>query len=428
MAKAMRLFVGILGVLLMTSFVLVGILNNMPIQAKAKVEPSAGWAGVVFQLHGSGKAYAVSEDRGELLATFDTGKGGTLGAITPDGKKLYVSNAGEGMRTVTVIDVVNLSKLKDIETGNRPKHGLVSPNGRLLGVDHWGLEADGKQKIVFIDPATDKIVKEIFYDVANKEFKGVTSMHNAWSNDSRYFFTITRPDKKVLVIDTKDFSTSEKTFDTIPHYIVPSYDGKELWVVTEGTSDGKIAAGITVFDLTKKDMPVIATMNMPLDGEDAFEGHHGNFTVDGKYFYLCNRGPGGNFKGRAISVFDAKTKKLVKDIRTASTGVGHTYMTPDGNYSVVTNYGNNVISIIDTKTHSVTKNLTIGSGRMGHVAFTPDSKKAFVSNDKDGALYEIDMTKLEVVKKIETNGNPGGGMVLNSYYNIFEIVPKPKKG
>lgn len=325
--------------------------------------------------------------------------------------------------------MVNLKKIGDIETGNGPKHPLVSPNGRIVGVDHWrGPEADGRQKIVFIDTATDEIVKELYYEIKNKEFKGVTSMHNAWSSDSRYFFTISRPDKKVLIVDTKDFSISEKTFDTIPHYIVPSNDGKEVWKITEGTSDGKAPAGITILDMTKKDMPVVTTLNMPLDGEEAFEGHHGNFTVDGKYFYLCNRGPGSNFKGRAISVFDAKTKKLLKDIRMASTGVGHTYMTPDGRYSVVTNYGNNVISIIDTKTHSVVKNLTIGTGRMGHIAFTKDSKKGFVSNDKDGALYEIDMTNFEVLKKIETNGNPGAGMVLNSYYNIFEIVPKPKKG
>lgn len=424
--RASKLFVGVTGILLMAGFVLVSILNNMPVQAKSKIEPVDGWAGVLFHLHGAGKAYAVSEDKGEVLATFDTGKGATLGAMTPDAKKLYISHAGEGERKVSVIDVVNLKKIGEIETGNRPKHALVSPDGRLLGVDHWGLESDGRQKIVFVDPSTDKIVKELYYDVSNKEFKGVTSMHNAWSLDSRYFYTISRPDKKMLIIDTKDFSILEKTFETIPHYIVPSNDGKELWVVTEGTTDGKVPAGITVFDATKKDLPVIAEIKMPLDGEDAYEGHHGNFTMDGKYFYLCNRGPGGNFKGRAIAVFDAKTKKLVRDIRTASTGIGHTYITPDGKFSVVTNYGNNVISIIDTKTHCVIKNLTIGSGRMGHVAFTRDGKKAFVSNDKDGVLYEIDMGKLEVVKKIETNGNPGGGMVLNSYYNIFEITPKKK--
>ncbi len=421
-----RKLLRLLGVLLVAGFILTAFLNHGSLQARPKVEPSGGWAGVLFQLHGSGKVYAVSEDKGDVLATFDTGKGATLGAMAPDAKKLYVSHAGEGERKVTVIDVVNLKKIGEIETGSRPKHALVSPNGKLLGVDHWGLEADGRQKIVFVDTSKDTIVKEIFIEVANKEFKGVTSMHNAWSPDSRFFYTITRPDKKMVVVDTKDFSVKELVFETIPHYIVPSSDGKEIWVVTEGTADGKVPPGISVFKSSAKGLELINEIKMPLDGEDAIEGHHGNFTVDGKYFYLCNRGPGNNLKGRAVAVYDAKTKKLVRHITTASTGIGHTYMTPDGKFAVVTNYGNNVISIIDTKAMVVVKNLTIGTGRMGHVAFTKDSKKAFVSNDKDGALFEIDMKTLEVTKKINTNGNPGGGMVLNSYYNVFENVPSGK--
>jgi len=146
---------------------------------------------------------------------------------------------------------------------------------------------------------------------------------------------------------------------------------------------------------------------MPLDGEEAIEGHHGNFDAKGKYFFINNRGPGGNFKGRAVAVFDAETKKLIADLRVGSTGVGHTYISPDGKYAIVTNYGNNVISVIDTEKLTVVKNLTIGSGRMGHVAFSSDGERAFVSNDKDGALYMLDMRSLDVVKKITTNGNPG---------------------
>ncbi len=421
-----RKFLRLFGVLLAAAFILTGFLNHGVLKAKPKVEPSGGWAGVLFQLHGSGKAYAVSEDKGEVLATFDTGKGATLGAMTPDAKKLYVSHAGEGERKVSIIDVVNLKKVGEIETGSRPKHALVSPNGKLLGVDHWGLESDGRQKIVFVDTSKDSIVKEIFLNVANKEFKGPTSMHNAWSTDSRFFYTISRPDKKLIVVDTKDFSIKEIVFETIPHYIVPSNDGKELWVVAEGTADGKVAPSISIFKTSSKDLELIKEIKMPLDGEDAVEGHHGNFTVDGSYFYLCNRGPGSNLKGRAVAIYDAKSKNLVRHITTASTGIGHTYMTPNGKFAVVTNYGNNVISIIDTMAMVVVKNLTIGTGRMGHVAFTKDSKKAFVSNDKDGALYEIDMKTFEVTKKINTNGNPGAGMVLNSYYNVFENVPSSR--
>ncbi len=415
-----------LGGVIASSFLALALFSNLPAKgSQSKPNPKGGWCGVVFHLHGSGKAYAVDERTGDILAEFDTGKGGTLGAVTPDCKKLYVSNAGEGQRTVTVIDVVNLKKIKDIETGSRPKHALPSPDGKLVGVDHWEFESDGTHRIVFLDSKTDEIVKVITYTPRNRDFKGVKSMHNAWSLDGRYFFTIDRADNKVLIIDTKTWEVIEKTFPSIPHYAVPRPNGKEVWVVTEGKSDGSVAPEIYVLDLTKGGFDVVAKMAMPLDGEEAIEGHHGNFDAKGKYFFINNRGPGGNFKGRAVAVFDADTKKLVADLRVGSTGVGHTYVSPNGKYTIVTNYGNNVISVIDTEKLTVIKNLTIGSGRMGHVAFSSDSKRAFVSNDKDGALYMIDMENLSVVKKITTNGNPGAGQVLNSYYIVFENVPKP---
>ena len=420
--------VKIAGSVLAGGVLLGAIFSNLPaVGSSTSIKPKGGWCGVVFHLHGAGKAYAVDERTGEVLAEFDTGKGGTLGAVTPDCKKLYVSNAGEGQRTVSIIDVVNLKKIKDVETGSRPKHALPSPDGKLVGVDHWGFEGDGTQRIVFLDASTDEVVKVITYNPQNRDFKGVTSMHNAWSLDSRYFFTIVRADSKVLIVDTKTWEVMEKSFPSLPHYMVPRPGGKEVWIVTEGKSDGSIPPEIYVLDITKRDMPVIARMAMPLDGEEAIEGHHGNFDAKGKYFFINNRGPGGNFKGRAVAVFDADSKKLVADLRVGSTGVGHTYVSPDGKYVIVTNYGNNVISIIDAKNLSVIKNLTIGTGRMGHVAFSSDGKRAFVSNDRDGALYMLDMDKMEVVKKITTNGNPGAGQVLSSYYVVFENVPRPLK-
>jgi len=44
-----------------------------------------------------------------------------------------VANNAPDQRTVSVIDTVNLRKVKDIETGSRPKP-VISPNGRLLRV------------------------------------------------------------------------------------------------------------------------------------------------------------------------------------------------------------------------------------------------------------------------------------------------------
>jgi DNA-binding beta-propeller fold protein YncE len=379
------------------------------------------WPDVVVHLHGSGRAYLVDTKTDTVVADLETCKGATLGSTTPDGKKVYISCAAEGEWAVVVVDLAKKAVVKRLETGPRPKHGVVSPDGKWVGVNHWALYA-GKQRISFIDTKTDEIAKVIELDVANREVKGVTSMHTAWSYDSRLLFSVDRVDNRLIVVNTKDWSTKTLPVPSAPHYTVPSPDGKELWLVHEGND--KVMPGIVVYDLTKPDMPVIAQMDMPLIGEEVVEAHHGNFTQDGRLFMVLNRGPGKDSRGRELAFFDAKSKKLVHRLTTASNGIGHAYNTPDGKLAVVTNYGNNVITVVDIAQLKTVKDLKIGTGRMGHVAFTKDGHWAYVSNDKDGSLYKLDMTKLEVVKKIETAGKPGGGQVLNVWTNVFEELPR----
>lgn len=400
----------------------------LPVAAEA--QSKAVWPDVVVHLHGSGHAYIVDLATDKVVADLATGKGATLGSTTPDGKKVYVSNAAPGETEVVVIDLAKKDVTVRIKTGNRPKHALVSPDGKWVGVNHWGLDGE-KLKVSFIDAATDKVAKEINLDVKlpNVEpgkslmdyIKGVTSMHNAWSNDSRYFYTVDRVDDELVIIDTKDWSVKSIAVPSKPHYITPSMDGKEVWLTIEGKDAANPPMAIVY---STGDMKELARVGMPLEGQGAVEGHHGTFTQDGKNFMLLNRGPGSNQVGTEVAVIDAATKKLVKRLTTGSTGIGHAYNTPDGKQAVVTNYGNNVVTVVDTASWSVVKDLTIGGGRMGHVAFTKDGKFGYVSNDKDGALYKIDMTKLEQVGAIKTNGAPGGGQVLNVWTNVFEELPR----
>lgn len=378
------------------------------------------WPDVMIHLHGAGQAYLVDPRTDTVTATLDTCKGGTLGATTPDAKKAYISCAAEGQTEMVVIDLAKQAVAKRVVTGNRPKHAIVSPDGKWVGINHWGLDG-GKLRVSFIDTANDTVAKAIDLNVAGQA-KGVTSMHNAWSNDGRLFFTLDRVDNRLVVIDTNGWGIRAIAIPSAPHYAVPSPDGKELWLVHEGSDAA--APGIIVYDITKSDMPVIARMDMPLIGEEAVEAHHGNFTQDGKYFMALNRGPGGNLKGREVAFFRADNKQLANRLTTASNGIGHTYNSPDGRYAVVTNYGNNVISVIDLAQKKVVKDLKIGAGRMGHVAFTPDSRWAYVSNDKDGNLHKLDMWKMAVVKMIETGNKPGGGQIFNIWTNVFEELPR----
>jgi len=383
---------------------------------------SAHWPNLIVHLHGANaKAYLVDPATDTVVATLPTEKGASLGATTPDGKKVFVAAEAEGGTTLTVIDLEKRAVTGKIKTGNRPKHPAISPNGKWVQVNHWGLD-DGKLRVTFIDAATDKIVKNIDLPVAGQA-KGPTSMHNAWSYDSRYAFSVDRVDDNLVIVDTNDWSVKKIKTSSKPHYPVPSPDGKELWLVVEGKDRDANYPGAVIFDMGSFNQT--GFVKMPVINQGAIEGHHGNFSQDGKYFFMLNRGPGKKLVGTEMSVYDAHTKKYVTRTDTVSTGIGHTYNSPDGRYAVVTNYGNNWVSIVDnTQGFKVAKDLNVGKGRMGHVAFTKDGRYGYLSNAGDGNLHKIDMQTLSYVKEIKTGNAPGGSQVLNVWTNVFEELPR----
>ncbi|MEO1768092.1 cytochrome D1 domain-containing protein [Thiobacter aerophilum] len=408
--------------LIVTALVAAFALAGCATTASAPKRADVKWPNLIVHLHGgNGKAYLVDPATDSVVATLDTEKSAALGGTTPDGRKVYVGAEGEGKDTVTVIDLDKRAVVAKVKTGNRPKHPVVSPNGKLVMVNYWGLD-DGKLRVAFIDTATDKVVKNVDLSVAGQA-KGPTSMHNAWSYDSRYAFTVDRVDNHFVIIDTTDWSVKKIKMPSKPHYVAPSPDGKEVWVVVEGEDRDKNPPGGLVYSIGS--FEEIAQIKMPLIGQGVIEGHHGNFSQDGKYFFILNRGPGGKLDGTEVAVFDAATKKFVTRTDTGSTGIGHTYNTPDGRYEVVTNYGNNLVSVIDnTQGFKVVKNLAVGKGRMGHIAFTPDGRYGYLSNAGDGNLHKLDMQTLTVVKEIKTGNAAGGSQVLNVWTNVFEELPR----
>ncbi|MDP2156571.1 MAG: hypothetical protein Q8K68_02535, partial [Nitrospirota bacterium] len=158
---------------------------------------------------------------------------------------------------------------------------------------------------------------------------------------------------------------------------------------------------------------------IPTSEGEVIEGHHGIFTLDGKLFYYCNRGPGPKFGGSTVAVIDVAQQKVIRTIKAAN-GVGHPYLTPDGKYVVLTPYGSNVITIVDSGTGLKLKDIAVGNGNhVGHIVFSADSKKAYATNASDGALYVIDMQTREVVKGIPTGDK--AAQVINTYTNLFEV-------
>ncbi|MBI4688496.1 MAG: hypothetical protein HY756_12110 [Nitrospirae bacterium] len=367
---------------------------------------------------GNGKVFVVDESRDDFAATIEWGgKGGWNGNLTPDLQKAYVFAGEEGQNKVGVFDAKNLKLLKEIPTGPMPFHGIVSPDGRLVGVNHAGLTPEGKLRVSFIDVKTDEVVKIIELPVEHKGAKGLVSYHNGWSLDGRFFFTGNNFDNKFYAIDTKDgFAVvKEAAFESLPHYFTPSNDNKELWIVLEG---GKANAKPRIVVMSIPSLKVTHEINMSAELGEVIEAHHGTFTLDGAYYYLCTTWADPKREGTSIRIFDVKTKKEVKHLVAGGKGGAHALNTPDGRFIVITKHGDKVLTLINAKTHEKIKELNVGEGHAAYHAVSKDNTRLYVP-DASG-LYVVTLEPFAVVKKLDVPG--GAGQAMNRYV-IYPELP-----
>jgi YVTN family beta-propeller protein len=360
----------------------------------------------------------IDPQKDMVIGHCETGPTGWLACLTPDLKKIYVGENGGD--SVTVVDARTHKTLKHIKTGKNVKHPLVTPDGKYVLINHTG-----EVKAVLLDAKTDKELKTFTVDHANKEQKGPLMMHSAFTWDSKYAFVQNYADKKSYVLKIPSLEVAATIDGDSPaHYFIPTPDNKQVWIVYEGNDAAKIKPSVSIVDLAT--FTEVKKIEIPTSEGEAIEGHHGIFTLDGKNFFFCNRGPGPKFGGSTVAVIDVAQQKIVRTIK-ASNGVGHPYLTPDGKYVVLTPYGSNIITIVDAKTGLKLKDIAVGNGNhVGHIVFSADSKKAYATNASDGAVYVIDMQTREVVKGIPTGDK--AAQIINTYTNLFEVPGVYKAG
>ncbi|MCS6999056.1 MAG: cytochrome D1 domain-containing protein [Aquificaceae bacterium] len=381
----------------------------------------------VFALRGDGKVAVIDPSKDEVIKVIETGgRGGTLGSISKDGRFLYVANNAPDNRTLSIIDAQKLELVRNLETGNRPKHPVVSPDGALVAVNHSGLDGDGT-RVVFISTSNNQIVGAVNLPVANKEHKGDFTMHGSWSPDGSIYAVGNYADNVFYLISREGKVLREVTLSGNPHYF--DWRGKELWVTVEFNEPktSLSAPNVYVYDVSNPASPLYRGLLKPeLDvfekqDQARIEGHHGNFTNDGRLFVLCNRGAS-PFEGTTIAFYDAVERKEVARINSNIKGVGHAYMTPDGRYAVITQYGDTKFEVVDIAQRKSIKVVDTGVGRhMGHAVFV--GKKMYITNRVADSVFVVDTERWEITKRIQTA--PSGqaqGQVVRDFYQVFERV------
>lgn len=333
---------------------------------------------------GDNNISVVDLDTETTVKTLPTGTTPHAIAFTSEGKG-YVNNRGS--KTLTVIDGNKFEVLKSIELPATSFQLALSPDGKSLAVAY-----KDALKLSIIDTTTDAIAKTI---AIGKEpegvFKGAKMKHPYWSKDGKFVYASDNVNNSIVKVDI-NFGEIMTTM-ALPggnHYLHPSPDGKLLYAVNETTKTG---TSVTLIDSTGD--KVVKDIPIPLETEEKGLLHHGDFTRDGKYFFVCNEG------GRTVAIMNTSNKKIVKTVK-AGMGAGHPGMTRDGKYLFIIQHKDNVITVIDIAKQEVVKSIPVGTGKkQAHGGyFTPDGRFYYMINAEDNLINKIDVAKMEVASTI----------------------------
>jgi YVTN family beta-propeller protein len=280
----------------------------------------------------------------KVLVKLPTGRGPHEVAVSPDGRKAYVSNFGrysvyppgdtehdKASNTITVIDLVD-RKVKntfDLGTHTGPHGMTVSHDNKLLWVT-----TETPQAVLELDADTGKILHVWNTNQERSHMIVVTP------NEAKFYVTNT-VSGSVSVIDR---STGEvKVISTGPgtEGIAISPDGKEVWAAAR--TEAKISIISTATDTIVASFPSGGKSPKRMD-----------FTPDGSQVWVTNSG------SSQTTVFDARARELIDTVTTAKDPSGVS-ISPDGRRVYVTNSNANLLTFIDAASRKILTTMAIGT-------------------------------------------------------------------
>ncbi len=121
-------------------------------------------------------------------------------ALTPDGKRLFVSNWGD--KTVSVVDVASLKVVKSIPVGFNPNDMVLAPDGRLF------VACSNENTVYVIDTRTLTVLETISVALTPKSPEGSTPNSLALDGKRKLLFVANADNNDVAVVDIHKRQTS----------------------------------------------------------------------------------------------------------------------------------------------------------------------------------------------------------------------------
>ncbi len=288
-----------------------------------------------------------------------------------DGKTAYVSIYGGGsLHTLNVIDLVAQKPATDIDT--RPlwgPHGLAVADGKI-----W-FTVEGSKAIGRYDPSTSQL---------------------DWSmgtgQDRTHMIYVTNGAKKIYTTNV-----ASGTVSILQDTLLPFGNGAPPKNAAPRGNMSPPPQGN--FPLPGGGQPRANWVQTIIPVSKGSEGF--DVSPDSSELWTASAEDG------TLFIIDVKAKKVTAKIDAKVNGANRLKFTPDGKLVFISSLGSGNLSVFDAKTHELVKQIPIGHGAAG-IVMQPDGARAYVACSPDDYVAVIDLKTLTVTDKIDVGGEPDG--------------------
>jgi YVTN family beta-propeller protein len=273
-------------------------------------------------------------------------------AVSPDGRRAYISNYGgpySVLHTISVVDLVARKALPPIDLGPlHGAHGLAFAGGKLY------FTAEVNKVIGRYDPETES-----------------TDWVLGTGQDRTHMIFISANLRRIVTsnVASATMSIIDQVDVPVPRNAPPNAAPQRTWSVTV------IPAG---------------------RGSEGFD-----VSPDGRKIWVANA------QDQTLTIIDALAKKPVQTLPIALRGANRLKFTPDGKMVFVSGAGDGKVLVIDAAARKLIKTLQPGTGAEG-ILMEPDGGRAFVALSPNNKVAVVDLRTLEVAAEIPVGRGPDG--------------------
>ncbi len=287
--------------------------------------------------------------------------------LSPDGKRLYVANAGSD--DVTVIDTSDDAVAATVKTGKRPLLPCVAQSG-----------------LVYVPSGPDEAVTVLSSDgQAIAKFPVGKAPHDiAVSPDGCWAYQPNSASHTVTVIDAR----SQRALGEVPVGLAPGH--------VAFTPDSRYAY---IANTLSDDVSVMSTTNHEVIGTiSAGAGAHlPVLDHAGRFGYVAN------FASDDLTVWDTATHRVAARIHVGI--YPHFFaFSPDNRWVVASNTGESSVCLIATDKAETVATIEVGQAP-AHIAFDPDGVCAFIGCEISDQVAVVELAKQRVIELVKAGSD-----------------------